>query len=106
MKMIFLAPAIFCLLLCSSLTRAQLDTPNREIPSGTSKETQPSLVEAEAWRRRLWFTATLATSFDSNINHDPEGVRSFGVVPSLAVHFQNSVEKPSFEMEYEVAAHN
>jgi len=106
MKMIFLAPAIVTLLSCSSLTLAQLDATNREIPSGTSKETQPSLVEAEAWRRRLWFTATLATSFDSNINHDREGVRSLGVVPSLGVHFQNSVEKPSFEVEYEVAAHN
>jgi hypothetical protein len=103
MKMIFLAPAIVTLLLCSSHARAQLDTANPEIQP---KMVQKSLPEPEPWRRRLWFTATLATIFDTNINHDPQDVNSFGLVPSLAVHFQNNVEKPSFEIEYEVAAHN
>ena len=93
MKRIFLVPAIIILLLCSPSTRAQVDAANREI--------QP-----DDWRRRLWFTATLATSFDTNINHDPDGVCSYVLVPSLGVHFQNRVEKPSFEIEYEIAAHN
>lgn len=84
MKMIFLAPAIVALLLCSSSTRAQVDDANH---------------------RRLWFTATLATNFDTNINHDPQGVNSWGLIPSLGVHFRNSVEKPSFEIDYEIAAH-
>lgn len=103
MKMIFLVPAIVTLLLCSPPTRAQLDAANGEIQT---VPTTKSLAETEAWRRRLWFSATLATSFDTNINHDCQGVRSFGLVPSLGVHFQNNVEKPSFEIEYEVAAHN
>jgi len=103
MKMIFLVPAIVTLLLCSPPTRAQLDAANGEIQT---VPTTKSLAETEAWRRRLWFSATLATSFDTNINHDYQGVRSFGLVPSLGVHFQNNVEKPSFEIEYEVAAHN
>lgn len=106
MKMIFLVPAIVTLLLCSSSTLAQPDAANREIQSGPPKEPHKSLTETEGWRRRLWFSATLATSFDTNINHDPQGVSSFGLVPSLAMHFQNSVEKPSFEIDYEVAAHN
>ena len=106
MKMIFLVPAIVTLLLCSSSTPAQPDAASREIQSGAPKEAHKSLTETEGWRRRLWFSATLATSFDTNINHDPQGVSSFGLVPSLAVHFQNSVEKPSFEIDYEVAAHN
>ena len=106
MKMIFLAPSVVTLLLCSASTRAQLDTVNREIQPGPAKEVHNSLAETEGWRRRLWFSATLATSFDTNINHDPQGVSSFGVVPSLGVHFQNSVERPSFEIEYEIAAHN
>jgi hypothetical protein len=93
MKRIFFLPAIIILLLCSPATRAQVDTANREI-------------KPDDWRRRLWFTATLATSFDTNINHDPQGVSSYGLVPSLGVHFQNSVEKPSFEIEYEIAAHS
>lgn len=105
MKLSFLASAIVTLLLCSPSTRAQLDSVNREVQS-PPKEIQKSLVEGEAWRRRLWFSATLATSFDTNINHDPVGVSSYGLVPSLAVHFQNNVEKPSFEIEYEIAAHN
>jgi hypothetical protein len=105
MKMIFLAPAIITLLWCSSPTRAQLDDTNRELQPD-AKEVHQSLAETEARRRRLWFSATLATSFDTNINHDPGGVSSYGLVPSLGVHFQNDVEKPSIEIEYEVAAHN
>lgn len=103
MKLTFLVPAIITLLLCSFSTRAQLDPANEEIQTAP---TNKNLVESEAWRRRLWFSATLATSFDTNINHDPEGVRSFGLVPSLGVHFQDSAEKPSFELEYEIAAHS
>ena len=106
MKMIFLAPAIVTLLLCSPSTRAQLEAANREIQPAPAKQVQKSPAEIETWRRRLWFTATLATVFDTNIDHDPQGVSSFGLVPSLGVHFQNSVEKPSFEIEYEIAAHN
>jgi len=106
MKMIFLIPAVVTLVICSSSTLAQLDDADREIQPGTTKEAQKSLTDTEARRRRLWFSATLATSFDTNIDHDPQGVSSFGLIPSLALHFQNSVEKPSFEIEYEVAAHN
>ena len=106
MKKIFLVPAIVTLLLCSSSTRAQLDTASSEIQPGPSNAVRKSLAEPEVWRRRLWFSATLATSFDTNINHDPQGVRSVGLIPSLVVHFQNNVEKPSFELEYEIAAHN
>ena len=105
MKLSFLAAAIVTLLLGSPSARAQLDSANREVQS-SPKDIHKSLVEGEAWRRRLWFSATLATSFDTNINHDLVGVSSYGLVPSLGVHFQNSVEKPSFEIEYEVAAHN
>jgi len=103
MKMIFVPLAIFTLLLCSLSTQAQLDPVTQP---EASKAVQKSLSETETRRRRLWFTATLATSFDTNINHDPQGVSSVGLVPSLGVHFQNSVEKPSFEIEYEIAAHN
>ncbi len=86
MKKTSLMAAILTLMLCSPSIQAQDETKTE--------------------RRRLWFNATLATIFDTNIDHDPEGVSSFGVVPSLAVHFQNSVEKPSFEFDYEVAAHH
>lgn len=106
MKLILLAPTIVILMLCSSPTRAQLDPGNSEIQPGAPSQVPKSVLETEAWRRRLWFSATLATSFDTNINHDPQGVNSFGLIPSLGVHFQNSVEKPSFEIEYEIAAHN
>ena len=106
MKRISFAPAVIVLLLCSPSTRAQLDTSSREAQSGTPGQVRKSLAETEASRRRLWFSATLATSFDTNINHDPQGVKSYGFVPSLGVHFQNNVERPSFEIEYEVAAHS
>jgi hypothetical protein len=105
MKKKLLAPAIVILLLSSLSTRAQTDTAAPKTQRGFAKEASKSLAETDSWRRRLWFTATLATSFDTNIDHDPQGVRSFGLVPSLGVHFQDSVEKPSFEIDYEIAAH-
>jgi hypothetical protein len=33
-------------------------------------------------------------------------VRSFGLVPSVGVHFQSSLEKPIFELDYEAAYHS
>ena len=106
MKSSLFAAAIVTLLLCTPSTRAQYDSTNPAARDGAAKVANKSLTETERWRRRLWFSATLATSFDTNINHDPHGVSSFGLVPSLRVHFQDSVEKPSFEIDYEVAAHN
>ncbi len=101
MKIAFVISAMVILLLCSTPTPAQVDPATGEIPPATQK-----VSETDSWRRRLWFTATLATSFDTNIDHEPQGVSSFGLVPSMGVHFQNSAEKPSFELDYEVAAHN
>jgi hypothetical protein len=57
-------------------------------------------------RRRLWLYARISSIFDSNIDHDEENIRSFGVVPSFGVHFQNSLEKSALEMEYETAFHS
>lgn len=55
--------------------------------------------------RRLWFTLSLSGAFDSNIEDDEQGLNSFGIVPSVGVHFQDNPEKPSFETHYEVAFH-
>jgi hypothetical protein len=63
------------------------------------------LAEAENAHRRFWFSMAIGTFFDSNITHDEEGVKSFGVVPSFGVHFRDNVEKPSFEANYEVGFH-
>lgn len=56
-------------------------------------------------RRRYWLYATLSSGFDSNIDHDENNVQSFGMVPSLGFHFQDSLEKPTFEFDYEMARH-
>jgi hypothetical protein len=57
-------------------------------------------------RRRWWFYASLSNIFDSNIDHDDQNVRSFGLVPSLGFHFQNSLENPAFQFDYETAFHS
>jgi len=100
MKIFLVMTALITLLLCSITALAQVVDEVGEIKPATQK------AETEAWRRRLWFSATLASNFDTNIDHEPQGVSSVGLIPSLGVHFQNSVEKPSFELDYEVAAHN
>jgi hypothetical protein len=43
--------------------------------------------------------------FDSSIDDDETNVNSFGMAPSVALHFQNDAEKPVFEADYEVALH-
>ncbi|MGH9882016.1 MAG: hypothetical protein ACRD6N_11325, partial [Pyrinomonadaceae bacterium] len=71
---------------------------------GKSQQSPP--VETANDPRRWWFYASMSTVFDSNIDHDQEHVRSFGLVPSLGVHFQNSLEKPAFQFDYETAFHS
>jgi hypothetical protein len=61
--------------------------------------------QREGERRRFWFFGSLSTVFDSNVEHDERRLRSFGLVPSFGVHFQDNAEKPSFEAEYEVGLH-
>lgn len=78
-------------------TTQQTTTTASRFPQGSS-ERKPA-------ERRLWLFASLATGFDSNINQDPDGTSSFGFVSSMGFHFQNSVDKPSFEVEYEAGLH-
>lgn len=70
--------------------------------SSSSRRTQK---ETESEPRRVWFTMSLSSVFDSNIEDDAESVNSFGLVPSMGIHFQNDAEKPSFEADYEIALH-
>ena len=70
-----------------------------------SKAASTPSPQREIRSRRFWLFASLATGFDSNINQDPDGAQSFGLVSSMGFHFQDSVEKPSFEIEYEAGLH-
>jgi hypothetical protein len=56
-------------------------------------------------RRRFWISMSLASVFDTNITHDEQEVSAFGVVPSVGFHFRDNAEKPSFEVDYDVALH-
>ena len=56
-------------------------------------------------RRRFWVSMSLASVFDTNITHDEQQVSAFGLVPSVGFHFRNNAEKPSFEVDYDVALH-
>ncbi|HEX8068767.1 MAG TPA: hypothetical protein VF546_02370 [Pyrinomonadaceae bacterium] len=62
-------------------------------------------ARAQAAARRVWLFMSVSSLFDTNVNHDDTHVGSFGLVPSVGFHFQNSAEKPAFEVEYEVALH-
>lgn len=74
-------------------------------PKNKKRQTTPRTEQAGP-QRRLWFYTRLSTVFDSNIDHDVQEVQSFGFVPSLGVHFQNSLEKPTFEVDYETGFHS
>jgi len=86
---------------------AQTTTRTKSLVAANPKEaTQNVQPKTEkTWRRKFWFFANIGTGFDSNINHDEEGIESFGLVPSMGFHLQDSVENPSFEFEYEGGLH-
>ena len=84
---------------------------NRSTASTSAKKSKPkarqdsSADNLSRQRRRFWLYASLSSIFDSNIDHDENNVHSFGLIPSLGFHFQNSLEKPAFEFDYETARH-
>src|ERR1051325_10557962 len=61
--------------------------------------------EQERLRRRWWVSMSLASVFDTNITHDEQQVSAFGLVPSFGFHFRDNPERPSLEVDYEVAVH-
>jgi hypothetical protein len=63
--------------------------------------------EKGAEERRNWtFFASLSNVFDSNIEHDPVPVRSFGLVPALGVSYRNEFSRNTLALDYEMAAHS
>lgn len=112
MRNYLLALTVMLLLVCPFVARGQTKehgstgkttaAAKKRSKSSSGKKPQQ---EAGNVPRRLWFTFSLSSEFDSNIDDDEESVNSFGIVPSAGVHFQNNVEKPSFEADYEVALH-
>jgi hypothetical protein len=69
--------------------------------SGTPRPVEPSSGEGRRWA----FYVTATSLSDSNINHDEEGLRSFGLVGGAGVYFRNRPERPTFEFTYEVGRH-
>ena len=63
------------------------------------------MKQEDKLRRRWWMSMSLATVFDTNITHDEQQVGAFGLVPSFGFHFRDNPEKPSLEVDYEVALH-
>ena len=100
---------VVAMLLCGSTSvQGQSKTsPAGEVATAKkiSKTTSNPSPQREIKERRFWLFASLSTGFDSNIDQDPQGTPAFGLVSSLGFHFQNSVEKPSFEIEYEAGLH-
>ena len=72
---------------------------------GSSAVAQTKDVDADRARRRFWVSMSLASVFDTNITHDERQVSAFGLVPSVGFHFRDNAEKPSFEVDYDVALH-
>jgi hypothetical protein len=63
------------------------------------------IKEEDKVRRRWWMSMSLASVFDTNITHDERHVSAFGLVPSFGLHFRDNPERPSLEVDYEVAVH-
>jgi hypothetical protein len=97
------------ILTCSVLAQGQTQrqAATRKAANATKRSSSRAETRDEKNRetRRLWLSMALSSVYDTNINHDEESVNSFGLVPSLGMHFRDNAEKPSFEADYEVALH-
>lgn len=109
MRKKLIALIVILLLVCPVVSQAQTKLRASTGKMATTKKNSSSRRKPQKERvgvpRRVWITMALSAAFDSNIEDDRRGTNSFGLVPSLGVHFQNDAEKPSFEADYEVALH-
>jgi hypothetical protein len=73
----------------------------------TKKSAKAQGPEKGAEKPHNWtFFASLSNVFDSNIEHDPVPLRSYGLVPALGVSYRNEFSRNTIAMDYEVAAHS
>jgi hypothetical protein len=110
MKKYLLSPALILILVCPVVSHGQTagQAATRKgvvAKKRSSARSKPQQQERSSVPRRIWFTMSVSSVFDSNIEDDETGLNSFGLVPSVGVHFQDNPEKPSFEADYEVALH-
>jgi hypothetical protein len=57
-----------------------------------------------AAKERLWsLNFLLSNAYDTNINHDPEKVHSYGLIYGAEVTYRTSKEHPALELDYEIA---
>lgn len=110
MRKYLFALTVLLLLVCPVISQGQtagrtstrkVKAVKKKIPARSKSQEEERASEA----RRLWFTMSLSGAFDSNIEDDERSLNSFGLVPSVGVHFQDDAEKPSFETDYEAAFH-
>lgn len=110
MRRAVLILAVNLLLICTAAGQAvrQKTAPKAKAPR-TSKASSKKehAAEATGGARPKWdFYASLSTVFDSNIEHDLNGLRSFGLVPALGVSYRNERSRNIFSMDYEIAGHS
>lgn len=109
MKKHLFSLALVLLLVCTIVSRGQTTGRTATRKAVAVKKRSPARSKSKAGEAsappRLWFTMSLTSVFDSNLEDDATGLHSFGLVPGVGVHFQDNPEKPSFEADYEVALH-
>jgi len=113
MKKMTLILAALLLLLPLPLAVAQTPPPHRSAPARQapaehdSTKAQASSTQENARRRfrHLTLYFTLSNILSSNIDQDEDDISSYGVVPSVRVHYQNRSSNPTFEIDYELASH-
>ena len=84
----------------------QTEGPSVTSPSTNEPKRPQNEVSPSSSSGRVAFYVSLANLFDSNIHQDEEGRNSYGVVPGLGIYYRNHPDKPSLEMNYEVAFHS
>ena len=76
-------------------------TDTSEAGPARTGEPAPGSGDGKRWA----FYTTFSTLYDSNVNHDEDGIDDTGLVAGVGVYFRNRAERPTFEFNYEVGRH-
>jgi hypothetical protein len=72
----------------------------------TAQEADNKKSETKDASKSYWlFTMNFGQVFDSNIDQDQKGLKSFGFVSSLGISYRDNPKRPSFKFDYEVGWH-
>ncbi len=82
----------------------QTDDKKKKVEKTPQNETDSAAKKLSDWEKTWSLLAKFSTSFDTNLEHDPVGVKAFGFVPSITAGYQMRSSNQRLRFIYSFAA--